>query len=171
MVGRRRDFVNFPGDEERPNFGFFVGGSGVRVASSVSDSLSATASSFLTSLAAIDRAFAALCFRRLVFIFSNLAICVGVHVCQRSKGGTENEVGWGYEYTLTRLVARFDRGAESSEGGFGCKGLGAKMVDKSSCASSSWLAGPAASLNLDIRRWCAYRAEGKRCHEISITTR
>jgi len=92
LVGGGCDFTNFPGDEGRPNFGIFFGGSGVLAASFVSDSLSAPASSFLTSLAAIDRAFAALCFRRLVFISSNLAICIRVYMRQRSKGATEIEV-------------------------------------------------------------------------------
>ena len=62
LAGGECDLASFPGDEWRSSFGFFFGGSGVRAASLVSDPLSAAVSSFLASLAAIDRAFPALCF-------------------------------------------------------------------------------------------------------------
>lgn len=57
---------------------FFFGGPDVRATSVVLDSLPTFVCTFLAALAAIDRAFASLCFRRLVFISSNLATCTRV---------------------------------------------------------------------------------------------
>lgn len=70
--GRRRVRLRqLPG---RGNFGFLSGDQVARVAPAVSESRPAAASSFLTTLAAIDRASSALCFRRLALALSNLAI-------------------------------------------------------------------------------------------------
>ena len=95
LAGEGWDFTNFPGEEGRPDFSFFFGGSTVRTTSLVSDSLLASASNFLAALAAIDRAFAALCFSRLVFIFSNLAIYTRGYECQRSECVKKTDVETG----------------------------------------------------------------------------
>ena len=43
----------------------------------------------------------------------------------------KTKIGEG-EFMLTRLAARFDGGAESLEGGFGCNGVEAKAMDNTS---------------------------------------
>lgn len=79
-IGEGCGFVGCTGDEGGSSFGFFFEGSIVRATSSVSDSLPTFVSSFFAAPAAIDRAFAALCLWRLVFIFSNLAIYIQCYV-------------------------------------------------------------------------------------------
>lgn len=79
-------FTDFPSDEGRSNFGFFFGGSIVRVTPLGSESVPSSVSS-LTAVTAFTRAFAALRFWRLAFIFSELATCVRGWGCQRSERG------------------------------------------------------------------------------------